>query len=131
MSSRQPPPQPPAAALSVPENGAELVPYGHRMKGKLGGKTAQNRFDWYVQNSGPLTVRQMVTLEVVARLEITFWNASSILEKAGVLTVQDQPRALLARSLQLQAAIRDGLAEVYGPEVAAADSIVNDLRSGR
>ena len=116
---------------SEPVNGASLLPHGHRWGGRLGGHAAKNRFQWYVANSGKLTPRQMVTLEVVSRLEITYMNVCSWLEKDGPVTVEGEPRALLSRALELQRAIRSGLAEVYGDGAEASDPIGDVVRGAR
>ena len=104
----------PPIGSPAPTDGGGPAVDGHRWAGKLGSIAAKNRWEWYLARSENLTPRQIATLEIVARLEIQFWNACNRLDKQGQTREDGEPKALLGRVLELQQAIRSGLAEVYG-----------------
>lgn len=116
---------------TAPQDGPRPPAQRRRQPRRLGPKAALNRYKRLLNGRGDLPSHKDTLLRLTCRLVIHAENLSSDLSRRGELREDGEPKAALTKLLELQRAIRDGLAEVYGDEPSASDPIGDALRGRR
>ncbi len=129
MSSRQPPPQPPADVPPAAENGSGPAAGSRTQRRRLGPRAALNRART-LRNSKELTPAQDALLRVTGRLLVHLENLSGRLYELGELRADDEPRAALAKLLDLEATISRNL-KTLGLLEDSADDPLSALMAGQ
>ncbi len=108
--------EPDAQRPPSPDNGSRPAAQRRRQPRRLGPKAATNRYKRLLSGNSDLPAHRDAVLRLTCRLLIHAENLSGDLARRGELREDGEPKAALAKLLELQREIRASLAEVFGDD---------------